>query len=94
MKWHTYALKSLARNYVYVGLTSNLERRIKQHNDGKERTARPYRPFRWILSEEFDTRAKARNREVYLKSGIGREFLKHDNNCPDGEIGRRASFRS
>ena len=76
MKWHTYALRSLARNFIYVGLTSDLARRVKQHNNGKEQTARPYRPFRLILSEEFDTRAEARQREVYLKSGVGKEFLK------------------
>ncbi|HET6273340.1 MAG TPA: GIY-YIG nuclease family protein [Bacteroidota bacterium] len=74
--WYVYALRSLARNYIYVGLTSDLERRFKQHNDGKERTTRPYRPFRLILSEGFVTRAEARHREMYLKSGSGKEFLK------------------
>jgi putative endonuclease len=36
----------------------------------------PYRPFRLILCEAYTTRAEARKREVYLKSGIGKEFLK------------------
>jgi putative endonuclease len=71
-----YALRSVVRSYIYVGLTSDLNRRFKQHNDGRERTTRPYRPFRLILSEEFTTRAEARDREVYLKSGSGKEFLK------------------
>jgi putative endonuclease len=76
MKWHTYALASLVRNYIYVGITSNLKKRIAQHNAGKERTTRPYRPFRLLLSEAFSTRIEARRREVWLKSGIGKEFLR------------------
>ena len=75
MKWHTYALTSLARNYIYVGISSNLKKRIVQHNAGKERTTKPYRPFRLLLSEAFSTRIEARRREVWLKSGIGKEFL-------------------
>ena len=43
---------------------------------GKERTTAPHRPFRKILEERFETRAEARNREKYLKSGIGKEWLK------------------
>ncbi len=71
-----YALKSLKANYIYVGLTDNVERRFKQHNDGKGTSTKPYRPFELIHVEEFSTRPEARKREVYLKSGIGKEFLK------------------
>ena len=71
-----YALKSVARNYIYVGLTDNLERRIKQHNDGKSKTTKAYSPFVLIYSEVCDTRVAARKREVYLKSGVGKSFLK------------------
>jgi putative endonuclease len=76
MKWTVYALKSVFRNYIYVGLSSVVKRRIRQHNEGKEKTTRPYRPFKLILLERFETRAEARRREVYLKSGSGKEFLK------------------
>ena len=74
--YYIYAIKSIARNYIYVGLTSSTERRIAQHNARKERTTRSYAPFKTILIEEFDTRIKARAREKYLKSGTGKEFLK------------------
>jgi len=76
MTWHVYALSSLVRNYIYVGLTSNVERRIRQHNEGKEKTTRPYRPFNLILTETYQTRIEAREREVYLKSGSGKEYLR------------------
>ena len=71
-----YAIKSLVANYIYVGLTDSIERRIKQHNERRVRATKPYRPFKLIHVEEFSTRADARKREVFLKSGVGKEFLR------------------
>jgi len=72
-----YALKSITRNYIYVGMTQNLTERFNRHNNGYERTTKPYRPFKLIYFEEFNSRAEARVREKYLKSGAGKEFLKN-----------------
>ncbi|WP_366518035.1 GIY-YIG nuclease family protein, partial [uncultured Flavobacterium sp.] len=33
-----YAISSLERNYIYVGLTDNLERRFFEHNSGRNKT--------------------------------------------------------
>ena len=74
--FYIYALKSRAKNYIYIGLTNNLQRRVKEHNSGKEKTTRSYNPFELIYSEEFKTRTEARNREKYLKSGCGKEWIK------------------
>ena len=74
--YFVYTIKSLKRNYVYVGLTSDLERRLIEHNNGKNKTTKPYIPFILIYSEKFETRAEARDKEKYLKSGSGKEFLK------------------
>jgi len=71
-----YALKSVNRNYIYVGLTDNVTRRISQHNSGKGKATKPYLPFVLILVEEYSSGIEARTREKYLKSGIGKEFLK------------------
>jgi len=43
-----YAIKSKTRNYIYVGLTNNIERRLKEHNEGFNKTTKPYRPFELI----------------------------------------------
>jgi len=72
-----YALKSINRNYIYVGLTDNVQRRISQHNNGRSKTTKPYLPFVLILTEEYPSRIEARQREKYLKSGVGKEFLKN-----------------
>jgi len=75
--FYTYAIKSLSKNYIYVGITNNLDRRFKEHNDSKERTTRSRTPYRLIYREEFKTRMEARKKEIYLKSGTGKEFLKN-----------------
>jgi len=74
--YYVYALKSLVRKYIYVGLTDNIQRRIAEHNGEKEKTTRAYAPFKTILMEQYGTRVEARKREKYLKSGAGKEYLK------------------
>jgi len=63
-----YAIKSNIKNYIYVGMTNNLEKRIKEHNNGYEKTTKPYAPFTLIYTEELITRPEARIREKYFKS--------------------------
>ncbi|MFA6410315.1 MAG: GIY-YIG nuclease family protein [Candidatus Buchananbacteria bacterium] len=74
--FYVYAIKSLNRNYIYVGITDNPTRRIKQHNSQKSKTTKPYSPFKTILIEKYNSRPEARKREKYLKSGCGKEQLK------------------
>ncbi len=74
--YYVYAIKSINRNYIYVGLTNNIKRRFFDHNKGYNKTTKPYKPFVLIHLQKFNTRIEARQREKYLKSGIGKEFLK------------------
>jgi len=74
--YYVYAISSLGRNYVYVGLTDSVERRFNEHNTGKNKTTKPYLPFLLIFQQECSTRADARKLEIYYKSGIGKEKLK------------------
>ena len=71
-----YAIRSIYRKNIYVGMTNNLERRLNEHNNGENRSTKAYKPFELVYFEEFKTRMEARNKEKYLKSGIGKEFLK------------------
>ncbi|MBL7889822.1 MAG: GIY-YIG nuclease family protein [Bacteroidia bacterium] len=71
-----YAISSLAKNYVYVGMTNDLTRRLQEHNSGQNQSTKAYKPFKLIYKEENEDRTSARKREKYLKSGIGKEFLK------------------
>lgn len=75
--YFVYALKSLKKNYIYIGISNNIERRTKEHNCGYNKTTKSYLPFKLILMEKCASRKEARKREKYLKSGFGREFIKN-----------------
>jgi len=71
-----YCLSSLIRDYLYAGQSKNFPKRFNQHQQGKNKTTRAYRPFEVLHREEYESRKDARKREKYLKTGIGKEFLK------------------
>jgi putative endonuclease len=74
--YYVYVISSLKRKYIYVGLTNSINRRFKQHQQGKSRSTRAYCPFKLILKERYNSRIEARVREKYLKSGIGKDWIK------------------
>ena len=78
---YVYAIRSLLDGRIYVGMTTDLERRIKEHNAGKTFSTRPYIPWEIIYKETCLNRFEARKREKYLKGGSGKEFLKALINC-------------
>ena len=73
---YVYAIRSLTRNYIYVGLTNDLKRRLSEHNNGENRSTKAYKPFILLYSEQVSDRNTARIREKYLKSGVGKEFIR------------------
>jgi len=73
---YVYAVKSTAREYIYVGMTTNVPQRLSQNNAGQNRSTKAYRPFELLYQEKLETRSEARNKEVFLKSGIGKEYLR------------------
>jgi predicted GIY-YIG superfamily endonuclease len=60
----------------YIGLTENLEARIKAHNEGKVPHTSKYCPWRVESFISFRSRKKASEFEKYLKSHSGRAFAK------------------
>lgn len=73
--YYVYILQSLKNNSLYIGYTTDLKRRFKQHNDGKSSATKPFRPYKLIFYEAFLSRIDAKNREIYLKSGYGRKTI-------------------
>lgn len=71
-----YVLKSNIAKKSYVGLTNNIERRLKEHNSGKHFYTKRHKPWDIIHTEEFSNFKEARKREKFLKSTSGRRFLK------------------
>jgi putative endonuclease len=60
----------------YVGLTTDLKRRLADHNSGKSVHTDKYRPWHLVTYIAFSDRGKAEEFERYLKSGSGRSFAK------------------
>jgi len=71
-----YAIKSLVDGRIYVGMTKDVTKRIFEHNAGKTKSTKGYKPWQLIYTESVISRPEARRREKYLKSGVGKEFLK------------------
>lgn len=71
-----YVIKSKTHKFRYTGFTTNLRRRLRDHNNGKNKSTKHYRPFVLIYIENCSTRIEARTREKFLKSTRGREYLK------------------
>lgn len=74
--FYVYAIKSEVDGRIYVGFSSDVEKRLKQHNAGKTKSTKGYRPWILIYTEEITGRIAARAKEKYYKSGIGKDFLK------------------
>jgi putative endonuclease len=73
--WIVYVLLSEKSAIRYVGMTQDLERRLKEHNSGKSKFTSGHMPWRVIYTELFSDSKSARTREKYLKTGAGRRFL-------------------
>jgi len=78
MKYWVYILQSETTSKRYVGHTSDLERRLSEHNDptlGKRRYTRNQEgSWKLIHVDEHETRSEAMKREKFLKSGTGRRW--------------------
>ena len=61
---------------LYVGFTTDLQRRLTEHFHGESKATAPRRPFRLIFCEYFISREDAERREGYLKTTAGRKGLK------------------
>jgi putative endonuclease len=97
-KGYVYLLLSLKDQRSYVGSTPNIIRRLKEHEKGKCKSTKDRRPFKLLYQEEYDTLAKARVRERYLKTRNGRRELKkifeklNNPQKPTNKINRRKLF--
>jgi putative endonuclease len=76
MRYYVYTLNSLKDRCLYVGFTKNLKERLACHTRGKVRSTSSRRPLKLVHYEYFINEKDACNREVFLKSGYGRDNLK------------------
>lgn len=73
--YYTYILQSSKSGVLYYGYTSDLKRRVKEHNDGNSQFTRGHRPWKLVYYSAFASEQKAKDFELYLKSGSGKAFV-------------------
>ena len=74
--FYVYTLFSLKDKHFYTGFTKNLRNRLSQHARGEVKSTTNRRPLKLIHYEYFVSEKNARSREVFLKSGFGRNEMK------------------
>ena len=73
--YSVYVLWSEKIKRRYVGATSDVLTRLTQHNKGMTPYTSTGMPWTLLYTEQYATLSTARQRERFLKSGAGREFL-------------------
>lgn len=63
----TYILKSIDKDWYYIGHTFDIMIRLKQHNGGQSKSTKFYRPFALVYEEKFNTKSEAFKREQQIK---------------------------
>lgn len=71
-----YVLRSASDSGFYIGYSTNLRARLRQHREGASISTAHRGPWTLIYCEAYLDRADALGREKYLKSGSGRRFLR------------------
>lgn len=77
MFYYTYVIKSLKDKKWYTGIANDLRKRFNEHNSNKVSTTKGRGPFRIIYYEACLNKNDAAAREKYLKSGMGKRYLKN-----------------
>ena len=72
--YYVYILYSSKSKNFYYGYTEDLRKRFSEHNKGLSKATKPYIPWKLIFYSAFDNMKKAKDFELYLKSGSGKAF--------------------
>jgi putative endonuclease len=79
--YYTYVIQSRKDEKFYTGSTKDLRKRFNDHNSGKVSSTKNRGPFVLVYYEACLNEQDARYREKYLKSGLGKRYLKNRLKC-------------
>jgi putative endonuclease len=69
---YVYIIQSVVNHSFYTGMTSDIEKRILEHNSGKGTYTKKFMPWKLVYFEVCENRIAARKREKYLKTAEGK----------------------
>ena len=84
MKGYVYILCSKRSGHYYIGSTSNVARRFRQHKQGQTKTTKRFGECKLVFQQEFTSIVLARRIERKLKSWKRKDFIERI--IHDGEI--------
>ena len=73
--FYVYILQSSKSHILYYGYTADLRKRFQEHNSGKSKFTKGHLPWKLMWYCAFDEQQKAKDFELYLKSGSGKAFV-------------------
>ena len=72
---YVYIIRSISfPDKIYVGCTSDLKKRLSNHNSGTTPHTDKFKPWKLVVYLGFENKQNAIDFEEYLKSGSGRAF--------------------
>jgi putative endonuclease len=74
--YYTYILKSIIKERYCIGHTSDLERRLRKHKEGDDRSTKVHKPWEVVYSEEYETKSEAMKREYCIKKMKSKKYIK------------------
>jgi putative endonuclease len=77
MPFYVYVLQSVKDEQFYVGFTSDLEKRLVDHNLGLVKSTKSRRPLKLLYWEGCLNQKDAVKREKYLKTAWGKRYIKN-----------------
>lgn len=75
--FYNYIIRSKNNGRWYTGFTGDLRKRFKEHNDNKVPSTKGRGPFELIYYEASLNKHDAAAREKYLKSTMGKRYLRN-----------------
>jgi len=90
--WYVYIIKSKSSDFIYIGSTNDLKRRIAEHNAGLSQSTKHHLPFELLSYIAVQAESQVRSLEKYFKTGSGKAILyksilgKEANTSPDKTI--------
>jgi putative endonuclease len=72
---YVYLIESISSpSQRYIGVSSDLKSRLREHDAGKSAHTSKFRPWRLVTYLAFSDRGRAESFERYIKSGSGHAF--------------------
>jgi putative endonuclease len=74
--YYVYVLRSSRIEKLYTGFTSDLKKRLSEHNNGESAFTKFGRSWELVYYEAYKNKKDAMVREKYLKTGWGRNYIR------------------